>query len=165
MKRIGIVLILIFSFLFVSACQSSQPPKTPVDTPPDRAEVFEFVQNAQKNERSFYAGKYTQEQVYEYFQSYYTKDYIDKIILGGGNIKLVEGYWTLANIGSEYIEGTYFSGDFNDTTEVQYINDKTIKVLQAYGDGLYAPHNENITLVKTEKGWLIDQLEWVYNKY
>ena len=65
-----------------------------------------MVQRAQENENPLYGEKYKQEEVYAYFKSYYTKDHIDKVILGG-YMKLTEGYWGMANIGSEYIEGAY----------------------------------------------------------
>lgn len=151
---------LLVGLFLVMGCQPQEPLNGSANVQPDRAEVFELLESAQKKENVFYEGRYTREEVFAYFESSYTEDYIQTMILEGGNMKFKDGHWVLAHIGSEFIEGTYSSGDFDETTRVDYPNDTTIIVSHEYGDGLYPPHVEHITFVKTEAGWLVDTLEW-----
>jgi hypothetical protein len=100
-------------------------------------------------------------EVYDYYSGYFTKNYVDHIILQ--NMKQQGDKWTIAYPESELAEGSYYDINFNDKTIVDQAETK-VTVTNFQGDGLYAAHKEIVTLIYTDAGWRIDQLTWENHK-
>lgn len=156
--------------LILSGCTNSvetqpSPPSEAVEAikPLTKDQVVTLLNEAAKLENDFYAKEaQTTEELYTHFQSLYTHQYIDSIILGSGNLKKENEKWVLAHMGGEFIEGTFMNQLDLEGLKIETSSDgKTITITNPVGDGLYAPHQEVITLVYADNDWKIDQLEWI----
>ncbi|WP_134703384.1 hypothetical protein [Ammoniphilus sp. YIM 78166] len=156
--------------LLLSGCTS------PVDTPPappsqakedinplTKAQVVSLLSEAAILEQVFYdTESLTTDEVYAHFQSVYTQQYVDRIILGTGNFKRENEKWIFAYRGGELVEGSFINEPNLEGLKVEVSFDgKTMTVTNPVGDGLYAPHLEIITLAFTDNTWKINHLEWV----
>lgn len=163
---------LVISTVIISGCtqQAAPPPATPpvVSEPevktPSKKEIFDLLTQAGELDRQFSAKTtHTTEEAYAHYDSHFTRGYVDQIVFQGGNWKKEGNQWVLAVEGGEYIEGTYFHTDFHEDAEMVVSEDKKrITITHSIGDGLYAPHDEIITLLHTEKTWKVDNVTWEY---
>jgi hypothetical protein len=135
-----------------------------VEKPPalSREQTLDLLMKGSEVDRSFYGAKsYTKEEAYTYYEAYFTHNYVDTIVLkSDGNMKQEGDSYKLAHENSEFIEGTYYEGHFDEKTKVEQIDSKSIQVTNSLGDGLYAPHKEIITLIYDKNGWKINNLKW-----
>ncbi|RXT02279.1 hypothetical protein [Ammoniphilus sp. CFH 90114] len=124
-------------------------------------EALQMIQQASLLDYSFYAEPRTREESYDHFKKYYTNHYIDKIVLGTGNLKEEGDKWSFAYEGGELVEGSFINTIYEESSELKTTEDlRVVKLINHIGDGLYAPHREIITFVHTDKGWKIDDLVW-----
>ena len=142
----------------VPSSQEAEPFKTL-----EKEQVISLLEEAASIDQSFYSQQsHTTEEIYTHFGTHFTQNYIDAIILGGGNLKKENEKWVLAHLGGEFLEGTYWNAMDPSKVNIETSSDgKTITVTNKVGDGLYAPHQEIITIVYSEDAWKIDQLKWV----
>ncbi|QPC45704.1 hypothetical protein [Mangrovibacillus cuniculi] len=103
----------------------------------------------------------TTEETITFLEEIFTENYINNIILGGGNLKEVNGEWSLAYEGSEFLEATFYFDTMTNPI-FEKVNETTATVSDEKGDGLYAPHKEVITLILEDGSWKIDDLVWEY---
>lgn len=96
-----------------------------------------------------------------FLEETFTEKYINNIILGGGNLKEVNGEWSLAYEGSEFLEATFYFDTMTNPI-FEKVNETTATVTDEKGDGLYAPHKEVLTLILEDGSWKIDDLVWEY---
>jgi len=96
-------------------------------------------------------------ELYDYYSAYFTKNYVDKIILQ--NLKQKGNKWVIAHPESEKAEASYYETSFDARTIVDEMSSKAT-VTSEIGDGLYAAHKEIISLIFTKGGWRIDNLRW-----
>lgn len=86
---------------------------------------------------------------------------MDQIILNGGNYKQQEDQWVYMHEGGEFLEGTFFNSIDEAKVEIEISEDqKSIKVINTVGDGLYAPHKEIITIIYMDDSWKLGDLQW-----
>lgn len=164
MKKIYLVTMIIICFLFIVGC--TKPDVTTSETvdlvdPLTLEEAQKIVDEALLVDQSYYSEPRTTEQSYAHFNKYFTKNYVDKIILGSGNLVERDGKWQFAYEGGEFLDGTFINTLFEKPSELLDTEDEKVKKLVNYiGDGLYQAHSEVITFIFTEEGWKIDDLVW-----
>jgi hypothetical protein len=162
--------LLIATVILGGCSQSAENQQTPVKpvveapiNPLDQEGILTLLSEAAKIDNEFYAQKsHTKDEVYAHYESHFTSNYINRIVFEGGNVKNQGDQWVIAHEGGEILEGTFINQIDQHTMKSELSEDrKTITVTNAVGDGLYAPHNEVITIVHTDGGWKIDNLEWI----
>lgn len=131
--------------------------------PLDKEEVLALLAEAATLDNQFDVKKSkTEEDIYSHYDSHYTRNYVKKIVLEGGNLKKQGEHWVIAHEGGEYLEGTFMNEIDKATLTIEPGKDgKSFTVTNSVGDGLYAPHKEVITIVHTGGSWKIDSLKWV----
>ncbi|MEW9669969.1 hypothetical protein [Ammoniphilus sp. 3BR4] len=172
MKKLRYCALPLLVALMVSGCAPATESGQPTAPPSHDAESFKTLEKEQilslmseatAKDQAFYSVEsHTTDEIYSHFDTHFTRNYIDSIILGGGNLKKENEKWVLAHIGGEFLEGTYWNEINPDLVKIETSSDgKTITVTNPVGDGLYALHQEIITIVYSDNTWKIDQLEWV----
>lgn len=156
--------------LMITGCSSktdSEPVNTSTDSketkPLNKEEAITLISQAIEKSNKLFAKKQMliTEEVYAHYDPLFTRNYVDQIVLKGGNLKEKDGMWSFAYVGGELLEGTFINSLTQDSVNIENAKDgKKITVTNAVGDGLYAPHKELITLVYTDAGWKIDDLVW-----
>lgn len=154
-----IVISIIFSLL-LTGCLQEDVQSNQIE-PLSLEDAIGIIEQAVEIDSSYYAERRTTEESYEHFSEYFTNDYVDKVILGTGNLVEVDGKWHLAYEGGELVEGSYINTLLEKPSELlKTDNQETVKIVNYIGDGLYAPHKEIITFLYTDEGWKINDLVW-----
>jgi hypothetical protein len=146
-----------------SASASPSPSAEAPVKPLAKDEILTLLSEAAKLDHQIYAQKsHTEDEVYAHYEPHFTRGYVERIVLGGGNLKKEGEQWVIANEGGESIEGTFINEIDKDNVQIVTAEDgKTITVTNPVGDGLYAPHKEEITILYTDGAWKIDDLKWL----
>ncbi|NGM83891.1 hypothetical protein G5B47_15845 [Paenibacillus sp. 7124] len=156
--------------LMIAGCSqtpASQPakeePPAEVEVEPlNKEKILTLLSEANEIDHQFTVGKsHTEEEIFSHYDSYFTRSYVERLILGGGNLKKQGERWVIANEGGEFLEGTFMNEIDEAAVKIDTAEDgKTVTVTNKVGDGLYAPHDEIITLIYTDSGWKINDLKW-----
>lgn len=162
---------LLMAAVFLGGCSGTEQSQkkeaestvgSPIE-PLKKEEILTLLSEATKIDNQFFDQKFhTKEEIYAHYDSHFTRNYVDHIILEGGNLKLQGEQWVIANEGGEFLEGTFINEINSDITIELSEDRKTTIIRNSVGDGLYAPHEEVITIIHTENGWKVDHLKWVY---
>ncbi|CAH1221821.1 hypothetical protein PAECIP111892_05053 [Paenibacillus auburnensis] len=163
-------MLLLIAALMITGC-SSKTDSEPVNTSTESKEIkplnkegaITLISQAIEMSNTLFAEKpmLTTEEIYKHYDPLFNRNYVDQIVLKGGNLKENDGTWAYAHEGGELLEGTFINSLTEDSVSSENAKDgKTVTVTNVVGDGLYAPHHEIITLVYTNAGWKIDNLVW-----
>ncbi|MEK8126641.1 hypothetical protein WMW72_01830 [Paenibacillus filicis] len=124
----------------------------------NRTEVLALLEAASRLMEPYNSNRsYTQKELYDYFDSHFTKNYVDHIILS--NLKQENGRWQVAFPESELGYGTYYDTSFDDRTRVEQTREG-VTVIHRVENGLYPAHEEQIQIIFTSSGWKINGLWW-----
>lgn len=124
--------------------------------------LCKVLANAAELDKVFYSkGPYTLDEIYAYYEPYFTRGYVDRVVLGKtGNLSRDGDRYSLEEGRLELAEGTYFHPELAAGTRLESPDGKTRLIFNPQPDGLYAPHTEILTLRLVNGQWKIDELKW-----
>ena len=159
--KVLLILLCLVGAVLITAC-------THTPDIPSISELKQLIQKASETDNQVYAKQWSKQELYAHYKPYFTKRYVDEMVLVGGNLIEQDGKWGTAFAGSEPLQGTFIVPPGSDTDSGFKISgntdDELLTVVYQVKEGLYPGHREKLTFVWQDETWKIDLLEWQDSK-
>ncbi len=161
-KRWLMVTCLLLVSLLFTACGADTEESAELPAPSAK-EVLVLLNDATELDKSIYdQDGLTTAQLYDFYKPYFTKSYVDEVIIPGGNLMQNDGKWVVAFQDTEPLEGTVIIPPL-DEAEVRVTPrdvDGEVNVRYEVPEELYPAHTQKLTLVFKDGSWKVNSLEW-----